>query len=326
MSDSITNIDVTSEQSLVSLFKRHPNRSELSDKLKEVKEAAAKARNLEVGNSSARRPIPESQQDTAGDYDWIDARFEPFFKRPPSAVYAMTRHLRSAKTPLHSGGMTSFNSVESAVDDWGGAAQRHFMDYFISPFPLAVTNQQAIIEELNAGLLCYAEVLREGQVAALEIAIETTNSLDALSSGIFGDDGGIVALSVLAAAAGVASAIPTGGFGITLAIIGGGSGIGGTIAGLSGDEEKPISGGTVEEVLQSMQDTLDKLKDNMEEAEKAIATDWTISSDTIADKLRSVSDNSKSSILPHEPTNDGIPNLTSGDSVSTDPQDGDFKA
>ncbi|HIV58277.1 MAG TPA: hypothetical protein H9902_10010, partial [Candidatus Stackebrandtia faecavium] len=114
---------------------------------------------------------------------------------------------------------------------------------------------------------------------------------------------------------------------ITLAIIGGGAGIAGAAASSDGGEEKlSITGGTVSEVLTNTSKAVDDLIESMHKAEREIAVSWNSSSDEIEGCLTSSHNLDKATVVPHEPKNDSIPNLTNGGSnVSTDEEDGDFR-
>lgn len=326
MSDEISDVDLAkncgNELDSIPVLNHH----DLDAALKELKSAAASARNDE-----RRGPVPSMGQSLhdvdSSDYDWMDERFEPFFERMSAVPEAMAAHAQTAKESIQSGQMSAFGNVATAVERWGGDAQEHYKKYFVDTLPQAVTNQQGALDELSAGLLAYAAVLRQGRINAIDIANETTKSLEALEGG--GSEGAPIVFAVIAAAAGVAAAIPSGGTSvtITLAVISGGAGVAGSLSSLEDKPELTISGGTVEEILENMQNALNDLQQEIEDAEKGIGLEWQASADTIEGYLTNTTSNlEKATILPHEPANDDVPNLTNGGgNVSSDPEDGDFR-
>ena len=327
--DEITDIDATGK--CVDELDNIPNvtPSEIDAAVHKVKEAALTARIEELGGSEGMQGQPPAQStgDKIEHYDWLDNLFERVFERWPSTVEAMAMHMESAKEPLTKGQMSAFEGVSSAVERWGGDSQEHYKKYFVDPLPQAVTNQQGVLEELRAGLLSYAAVLKKGRVHAVDLAKEAEKALDALGGGGSVDAG--VVLAVIGAAAGVAGAVVSGGTSltITLAIISGGAGIAGAAASSDGGEEKlSITGGTVSEVLTNTTKAVDDLIESMHKAEREIAVSWNASSDEIEGCLTSSHNLDKATVVPHEPKNDSIPNLTNGGSnVSTDEEDGDFR-
>ena len=333
--DKITDIDAASK--CVDKLDEIPNTTpaDIEEAVQKVKEAAVAARIEELAGSEGMKGQPPAQStgDQIEHYDWIDNLFDRVFDRWPSTVEAMAMHMEDAKEPLTKGQMSAFGGVATAVERWGGDSQEQYKKYFVDPLPQAVTNQQGVLEELRAGLLSYAAVLKKGRIHAVEIANETEKGLDSIGDGGSVDAG--LVLAIIGAAAGVAGAAVSGGSSltITLAIIGGGAGI--TRAATSGsDGEKTLSitGATVDEVLTNMSKAVDDLIAEMHKAERQIAVSWNASSDEIEGYLTdTTSDLEKATILPHEPDGkagepDSVPNLTSGGKgVSTDPETGDVR-
>ncbi|WP_147138631.1 hypothetical protein [Stackebrandtia albiflava] len=110
-------------------------------------------------------------------------------------------------------------------------------------------------------------------------------------------------------------------------IVAGGGGIAPAGIYLAGAEAKPadIKGGTVQEILESMQTALDTLWTDMQDAERAIAAYLNTTGDEVDGYLSSSSASEKRTILPHEPE-DSVPDITDGaDGISIDPEDDHFR-
>jgi|GEM_PF-5746075 len=312
------------------------NDSEIESVLRELVKAAEKARkdegpgdDWETGNGQSIRDWVDSVD---GTYDWIPERFERFYERWAAFPRGMAMNLDDAKEPLKSGPMSDLNPVDTAVARWAGDSQEAFYENFLSPFPGAVTNHQGLIVELQAGLYAYEAVVRSMRAAARQIAKETINVLEGMNSGFFGssDEEAKFGLAVVAAAAGVIGAAVTGGgsLGITFAIIAGGGSVAtyGIDWANATDDETPhhIQGGTVADILESMQTALNTLWDDVEKAERGIAALFEATLDEVNGHLTSSSSINKRTLLPHEP-DDKVPDLTDGDDISIDPEDGDFR-
>ena len=308
--------------------------AEIEAVLRDLVKAAEEARKNEgpdPGSEYAHSPR-EFINSVDGTYDWIPERFEKFYERWASFPRGMAMNLDDAKEPLKSGPMADLNLVDTAVARWAGDTRDAFYENVLSPFPGAVTNHQGLIVELQAGLYAYEAVIRSMRAAARKIAKETITVLDSSHAGFFGssDEEAKFALSVIAAAAGIIGTAVTGGgsLGITFAIVGGAAGV--STAGIdwahAKDEktEHHIHGGTVADILESMQTALNKLWDDVEAAERGIAALYEATLETVNGHLNSSSSRNKRTLLPHEPDDD-VPDLTDGDDISIDPEDGDFR-
>lgn len=312
------------------------NDSEIEASIQALVKAAEQARKdegpgdeWEYGNGES---IKDWIDNVDGSYDWIPERFERFYERWAAFPRGMAMNLDDAKEPLKSGPMADLNPVDTAVARWTGDAQTAFYENFLSPFPGAVTNHQGLLVELQAGLYAYEAVVRSMRAAAKKIADETTKVLEGMNSGFFGssDEEAKFALAVVAAAAGVIGAAVTGGgsLGITFAIIAGGGSVAtyGIDWANASDEktDHDISGGTVADILESMQTALNKVWEDVEKTEKGIAALLEATLDEVNGHLESSSTRNKRTLLPHEP-DDSVPDLTDGDDISIDPEDGDFR-
>lgn len=310
-----------------------PNDSEIEEAVRRLVEAAEEARKNEgpgVDGQQEGQSLSSWVDSVDGAYDWIPERFEKFYDRWPAFTRGMAMNLDDAKEPLKSGPMSDLNPVDTAVARWSGDSQRAFYENFLSPFPGAVTNHQALFAELQAGLYAYEAVVRSMRAAAKQIAEETIKVLDGMNSGFFGssDEEVKFGLAVVAAAAGVIAAAGTGGVAIGLAIVAGGGSVATYGIDWANAEDETtkhhIHGGTVQDILESMQTALNTLWDDVQKAERGIAALFEASLDEVNGHLTSSSSRNKRTLLPHEP-DDGVPNLTDGDDISIAPQDDEFR-
>ncbi|CAM3532105.1 hypothetical protein [Stackebrandtia soli] len=274
----------------------------------------------------------EHVESVPGSYDWIPERFERFKYRWPTFPRSMAEHLGEARRQIDSGQLSDIDSVNTAVARWTGRTRDAFYENFLSPFPDAVTRQQALFVELQSALYAYEAALRQSRQLAKKITEETIKALEA-SGGVFGTSAeeGKLAIAVAAAVAGVIGAAATGGgsLGVTFAIIGGVGGTAPAVVDLVNAEEKPktIKGDTVAGILESMQSALDDLWEDMRKAEKGIAGYLTATIEEVNGYIKSGDKKVKRTLLPHEP-DDKTPDLTDADNdddVSVDPGTGDFR-
>jgi hypothetical protein len=256
----------------------------------------------------------DPRQIDPGQYQWIIEEFRYFHERWPSFPRTMAEHCEDAKKTIQSGRMTPILGVsETVASNWSGTASDNFHDYFLAPFVMrAVTNQQALLDELAVAMYGYEALLKQARVVAMDIATQSTNALDSLmpeAAGISGEQ----ALGMAGVVIGVVTAVATGGtaVGVSLGLIGAGLSLVGMLA-----ASPRIGGDTVDEVLQSLRTTLDQRHQEMDDVEESIATALGKTDAEVAKHLDG-SPLDVGTVLPNEPDADGVPNLTAGELPGT---------
>jgi len=258
-----------------------------------------------VLDHNPREDVDESQ------YEWIVEHFDYFHERWPSYPRTMAEHCETAKTAIMSGEMTPFLSVAMTVsNDWAGAARDDFLDYFLVPFGNAVTNQQLLLTELSAAMYGYEAVLRQARLDARHLANQTVNVLDSINTYSGGDAGTV--LRVIGIGLAVVSTLATAGS--TAALTFGLIGAGLQAAQLGADlAEQDISGETVDDVLNQLVQRLGDLRTAMDAEEDEIAIAVEKTSDSVQSLLDSGDPLELATVLPNEPNEDGITNVTGGE-------------
>lgn len=263
--------------------------------------------NTTTGEVLARDP----REPDESRYEWVVSQFEYFHQRWPAFPRTMAEHCETARTAISSGEMTGYNSVAITVgSDWAGQARDDFMDYFLAPYGNAVTNQQLLLTELSAAMYAYEAVLRQGRLDARHLANRTVDVLDSINTYSGGDASTV--LQVIGIGLAVTSTLVTGGG--TAAITFGLLGAGLSAAQLGADlAEKDISGETADDVVQQLVQRLADLRTAMDAEEDEIADAVTTTADSVEDLLGSSDPLELATILPNEPNDDGITNITAGD-------------
>ena len=279
-------------------------------------DAAVDAQHYEASMTSGySRGTNVPELTDASDYDWIKAYFEPLYDREPNNASDMADAVGATKESLESGRTTVISQATSMVEKWAGEAQHDFKKYFLDPFPNAITNQKAVVDELRVALHIYEGVLRQARVDAKKIADETKKVLDSLND-CTADDWK-VALGLIGVAAAVVGAIPTGGASLgiagAMALVGAGASLTTTAI-----DAANIEGGSVSSVLNSCKDALEKAREQMTSEEQAIADALNDSNSGIDGVLSQTDPLDVATVLPHEPTGDGTPNLTDGNTPGED--------
>jgi hypothetical protein len=259
---------------------------------------------LEVLDRDPREP-DESQ------YQWIIEKFEYFHERWPAFPRTMAEQCQTAQTAIMSGEMSPYEGVGMTVsNDWAGLARDDFLRFFLNPFGNAVTNQQLLLTELSAAMYAYEAVLRQGRLDARHIADETVNVLDSIGAYSGGDAKTI--LRVIGIGLAVVSTLATAGS--TTALTFGLIGAGLQTAQLGVDiAEKDIAGETVDEVLRQLEQRLEDLRTAMDAVEDTIADAVAKTADSVEGLLASRDPLQRATILPNEPNDDGITDITGGE-------------
>ncbi len=256
----------------------------------------------DYGNSDPSQP-EETQ------FEWILERFTYFHERWPSFPQTMGQHTDSAKAAIQSGQMTAIKPVADAVDRWTGKSQQHFKEYFLDPFLVnTLTNQQALLDELAVAMYAYEGILKQGRVDVKAIADQTVEALDSLSVGSGTDFTAV--LGVVGIAFAVVTTVATAGTttALTLGLIG---------AGLSAVQHvaahQEVAGTTTEEVVDSLAEALDGLRQAMDAEEASIAEAVTKTTGEVQGYLSAATPADIATFLPNEPNEDGVTNLTDGE-------------
>lgn len=261
---------------------------------------------VQYGNNDPTQP-EETQ------FEWIIEHFKYFHERWPSYPQTMGQHCDSAKGAIQSGQMTAIKPVSDAVDRWTGRAQQQFKEYFLDPFLVnTLTNQQALLDELAIAMYTYEGILKQGRIDAKTIAEQTIDALDSLDAG--SGTSFTAVLSVVGIALAVVSTVATAGTttALTLGLIGAGLQAAQFVA-----SNQEVEGATAEEVLESLAETLDQLRQAMDAEEASIADAVTLTTGQIQGFLQASNPPEVATILPNEPTG-GVPNLTDGEVPSED--------
>lgn len=255
--------------------------------------------------------VPEEKQ-----FEWIKDSFQYFHERWPSYPQTMAMHCDTAKAAIQSGQMTAVKHVDDVVDNWQGAAQQDFREYFLDPFLVnTLTNQQALLDEMAVAMYAYEGILKQGRIDAKTIAEQAVEGLDAIDVGgglsftaILGVVGVAVAVVTTVATAGTTTAL-------TLGLIGAGVQAVSVVA-----SEQTVEGATVDEILDSLDSTLDQLRLAMDAEEKSLADALVETTGQVNGYLEADNPNESGTFLPNEPVGDDVPNVTDG----TVPSPGDF--
>lgn len=269
------------------------------------------------------RSSVESQyaQEVAGHFDNLKPRFEVFMARMASAPRTMYQHLGDTKSHIESDNFSQLRTISNTVSRWTGRTANQFEERYIHEFPDAVHNQQGICADLQIAMAAYEAIIRAERQGAFNVAEKAEEAFDSLA----GKDAPSVevVLAVVALAAGVAGTAISGGgtLALSLAFVGGSTGvIGAAMSGGDEEPEKAISGGSVEEVVASLESALDTLESNVRKAESTVATAIQESYNEVNSFLTGDVAN-KSKVLAHQPDYHG-PNITDGVEIEIDEDSG----
>lgn len=180
-----------------------------------------------------------------------------------------------------------------------------------------------MLDELAVGMFAYAAMLKQARVAAKTTATEVINVLDTLGESDPAEAAlaiqiGIAVMGVVVAVAAFAAAPVTGGTSVALGaglILAGLDGGAAVVQGvqLSEQEKPPLSGGTVDEVMGKLRTALRLLKEDMDTIEQNIANLVSQSSAKVNEWLTSTDPQEKATLLPNEPDDDDVTNVTGGE-------------
>lgn len=265
-------------------------------------------------NTSTQQTIDHDPREVdPAQYQWVLDKFEYFYDRWASFPEAMGDHCEAAKRAIESGQMAAFGSVKDIVTNgWGGDAQVAFTDFFLEPFANAITNQQQMLDELAVAMYAYTALLKQAKIDAKMAADSAVKVLDGLNDRNPPDAKTIIAVvgvvvSVVATVSTAGSAAPLA-FGLISAGISGA----GIVAGeLQRQQEKDLSGGTVDEVLDKLSTALDQLKSDMDGVEENLAGPVSEAASRVSELIGSDDPYDKATILPNEP-NDDVTDVTGG--------------
>lgn len=227
--------------------------------------------------------LPLQDESISLDFTWVEARFAEFCVRDMSRVDSMVESLKFTFDGLGSPVTEGMDTAKSKLGEerWRGRAAEEVRASFLEPFPKQNVAHLELVVAVGAGLAAYRKIWEQARVDLVKIADSTLDALDNLDT----DGGGglsamqIVAgvTGVLAAAAGIAATIATGGAAapMALGIISGSLSLisgAASLAEAAGEDPKvAIQGDSVEDIMDSMTDATGKLWETMTRTEKALA-------------------------------------------------------
>lgn len=295
-----------------------PSVEEIQAAILDCQNAAAGVKNSKLregANIAQDGEVPEWLWYSASDFAWMEDYFKPLYDRDPEDAVALREALPPAQTAIRTDQVHQVGANNGIFLAWEGDMAEDFRTYFLNPFPNAVDHQSAVVDELISAVACYEAVLRNARTDAKTIAEKTKEIFDGLN-----DTEHLswkMTLELTAAVLGVAGAIPSPAgkldFAGKLGLIAQGV----TVAQMA--LNTTIQGGSVEEVEESLKAAIDKAVEAMTYEEEQVAKALEHSIATVEKTLAGRPEGSKrvdprttSTLLPHEPTGDGVPNLTNG--------------
>lgn len=259
-------------------------------------EIAQKAAQLEIHD---KRSVPTDGPHGSGppphvDEDGIKAKFanipsmfQPWTSIPDPANYnGMLQALSGAMLKVSCGQATQdpidhkpyaanpnldkITSVAGYVDGWDGDAALKFKHDFLDPFKSIAENQFIALSTLKGALEAHQAMWNAARHDIDELAHKTLHALDVAMGSDQGDlSFAFSVMSAIAAVGGVALAPVTGGASaaIVFSAVGAAASVGS--AGVAG--AKAVGGGaSADEIVKSMKDSIDKLKQEVHDAEAKI--------------------------------------------------------
>ncbi|ASU80610.1 hypothetical protein CDG81_22675 [Actinopolyspora erythraea] len=209
--------------------------------------------------------------------------FEPFTRIPDPENYqgiidqlhgamgclSNGAHMRDPITGESIGANNDLRSIETAADDlndWSGMAAHAFKANFLDPFPAVASNQFLVLGIMKGAVEADREVWTRTRDDIENIADSTLEGLDNVGS--CGKSDLEFTLSVASAVAAVGAIPFTGGASVAFAAVGAASAVGG--AAQKGFEAVKKNGGSAEQVVNSMKETIDALTERVGEEQGEI--------------------------------------------------------
>ncbi|MGH8793700.1 MAG: hypothetical protein ACRDXX_13785 [Stackebrandtia sp.] len=303
----------------------YPTADEISQKAREVSDAAREARRDELAHQSGpsgprgNGPAVAIVADDA--YDYVIPWFERFSKPEPYLAEGMEVELELALGPIGAAG-TELGIVNNDLWNWEGDARDSFMYHFMEPLVVGnndsniLDNQQGLVNELRAAAGAQARILGRGREDAVSIAnaaIDALESLKAMNDQVTAD-------FTLGLAGTVVGLIPVVGTGakaveVGLAWLAAGGKLTSTVFDVV---EQKLTGATVDSILDSTQSLLDKVDSSMTDLEdqirdklKATQEEGTGGKPGVDEVLGSSSALDLAKLVPNEIGDDG-PDITDG--------------
>ncbi|MGH3737242.1 MAG: hypothetical protein ACRDT6_16740 [Micromonosporaceae bacterium] len=248
------------------------------------------------GSQTGGRTAPEVQPGSPHwsrleeQYGWVSDVFKPFTEMPnPNAFTPLIRLADGVKAPLGMSevdsrgkaalGDTALGGIGTAaitLGQWRGDGASSFAN-FSKPFSGIAHNQLAIADALSQGMRANREIFVKTRHSISSVADTTITALQNCGTYGFGANELVATVNVLAAVAAFAATAASGGATLPVvfaAIAGAGSTTGALVSyaqAEAGEKEPPISGYTVNEVLQSMQAAVTVVRRDISAAEETIA-------------------------------------------------------
>lgn len=197
------------------------------------------------------------EADIAGEFDYIPARFAQFFVGDLAMCEAMKADLKAAEEALL-GVETTVNTVNDRMSRWDGEAATDFEAHFVNPMPTAVIQQRNLIREVHEGVDAHRRLLVASRESAKQIAMQTYAALYDYPSSVGKKEAALSVVGTIGAVVGVALAVPTGGVSLMMSLL-----ALGTASVDTGTKLAQIQGGTVRDIIDSMNDALNALQEDI---------------------------------------------------------------
>lgn len=226
------------------------------------------------------------------DYDEIKQKyegklgqyFEPFTHIPdPKSHDGPIKNLSDAMEELSHGQMSDpindrvftanqklshITSAGDKLEDWTGEAADGFKTKFLDPFNDVSTNQFLALAVMKGALEAHQEMCIKARRDIVKVVDDTRDGLDNVNS--CGKNEWSFAFAVATAVAAIGAIPLTGGASAGIAAVGAAGAVGS--AGVAGEEvTSKASGGSAEQVVESMKKAINKLTEETRKAEQKVA-------------------------------------------------------
>lgn len=291
-----------------------PSWTEVYSLAQEILDAAVEAAIEEDKHFGDSAPPPDDEA-RPRKREWVNEhwgdlpeRWKFFTERSVYMPASLATSFQSAKENIQWAQLSEVNTVISAVGHWAGLAKTSFQTNFLNPLVnQTVSCQQLLFDELTVAANSYEAVLRGLLKDAKELGDDTIKVLDSFADCTKDDANS--QLTTAGIAVGILATVASGGTGLPLALglIGGGISVG-----KAATTESNISQDTVEDVMNQLYKVIDDLMEDAKAEEEKIAAGLRTSVADVEKFLSSSEPLTKATLLPHEPTGDGVTNLTDG--------------
>lgn len=252
---------------------------------------------------------PRKQEWVNANWGDLPERWKFFTERSVDMPANLASSFQSAKQNIQWAHLSEINTVISATDHWAGLAKTSFQTNFLNPLVnQTISCQQLLFDELTVAANSYEAVLRGLLKDGKELGDDTIKVLDSFADCTKDDANS--ALATAGIAVGILTTVASGGAALplTLGLIGGG-----ISAAEKATSESSISQDTVEDVMNQLYKEIDEIMEDAKKEEEQIAAGLRKSVTDVKKFLSSSDPLEKATLLPHEPTGDGVSNVTDGE-------------